>query len=162
MNRWYHGSIALSMNFFLCTGQHYRLIGDYEKALPWLYKSATIKIPQRSLFQWHQLYNCLVGACVLLLLACTSARAGDSIPPSLCPHSLFVSSTSRPRTLDVAFIDICILIVQIGVWTSADGKRRCQPHGTATTQEDSRCGMMRSIGFFVACAWSCASFRRLA
>lgn len=41
-------------------GQHYRLRGDPKRSLPDLYKAATLPIPQRSLFQWHYLYHCLV------------------------------------------------------------------------------------------------------
>lgn len=40
-------------------GQHYRLIQDYNNAIPWLIKASTLKLPQRSLFQWEYLYNCL-------------------------------------------------------------------------------------------------------
>jgi len=40
-------------------GQHHRLRGDSDKALPYLYKAASIPIPTRSLFQWHYLYLCL-------------------------------------------------------------------------------------------------------
>jgi len=40
-------------------GQHYRLRGEHEKALPYLYTAAKLPIPERSLFQWHYLYYCL-------------------------------------------------------------------------------------------------------
>lgn len=40
-------------------GQHYRLVGDHIKATQYLKQSAQLSIPERSLFQWHFLYNCL-------------------------------------------------------------------------------------------------------
>jgi len=40
-------------------GQHYRLRNEIPKALPYLLKSASLSIPERSLFQWHYLYFCL-------------------------------------------------------------------------------------------------------
>ena len=42
------------------TGQHYRLKQQYVEALEWLEKAADLDIPQRSLFQWHDMYLCLV------------------------------------------------------------------------------------------------------
>lgn len=41
-------------------GQHYRLTGEFKKAIPYLLKASTLPMPSRSLFQWHYLYNCLV------------------------------------------------------------------------------------------------------
>jgi tetratricopeptide (TPR) repeat protein len=41
-------------------GQRFRLSGENLKALPGLMKASSLPIPQRSLFQWHYLYNCLV------------------------------------------------------------------------------------------------------
>ena len=41
------------------SGQHFRLSGEFSKALPYLKKAAVLPIPNRSLFQWHYLYNCL-------------------------------------------------------------------------------------------------------
>jgi tetratricopeptide (TPR) repeat protein len=41
-------------------GQHYRLRNDIERSLPYLLKAAQLPIPERSLFQWHYLYYCLV------------------------------------------------------------------------------------------------------
>jgi tetratricopeptide (TPR) repeat protein len=40
-------------------GQRYRLRGEPRKSLDMLEKAATLPTPQRSLFQWHHLYNCL-------------------------------------------------------------------------------------------------------
>ena len=35
--------------------------GDMDAALPYLWNAATLEIPERSLFQWHYLYYCLVS-----------------------------------------------------------------------------------------------------
>lgn len=40
-------------------GQHYRLTGDFQRALPLLHNAAVLPPPERSLFQWHYLYDCL-------------------------------------------------------------------------------------------------------
>jgi tetratricopeptide (TPR) repeat protein len=40
-------------------GQYYRLRGQHKEAIPFLKKAAMMPIPDRSLFQWHYLYNCL-------------------------------------------------------------------------------------------------------
>eukprot|EP00698_Gefionella_okellyi_P023964 TRINITY_DN832_c0_g1_i2.p1 TRINITY_DN832_c0_g1~~TRINITY_DN832_c0_g1_i2.p1 ORF type:complete len:425 (+),score=84.18 TRINITY_DN832_c0_g1_i2:352-1626(+) len=40
-------------------GQHYRLQQQYKEAVPWLIQAADKPIPQRSLFQWHDMYLCL-------------------------------------------------------------------------------------------------------
>ncbi len=40
-------------------GQHYRLVNDAETAIKYLKKAASMAVPQRSLFQWHYLYQCL-------------------------------------------------------------------------------------------------------
>jgi hypothetical protein len=44
---------------FFYIGQYYRLRQQHKNALPWLKKAAILPIPNRSLFQWHYLYNCL-------------------------------------------------------------------------------------------------------
>lgn len=41
-------------------GQHYRLRGD-DRGLPYLKKAATLEVPDRALFQWHHLYQCLAA-----------------------------------------------------------------------------------------------------
>lgn len=40
-------------------GQHYRLRNQIDKSLPYLLKAAKLPMPERSLFQWHYLYECL-------------------------------------------------------------------------------------------------------
>jgi len=40
-------------------GQHYRLGKNTKESLPFLRKAAVMSIPQRSLFQWHYLYQCI-------------------------------------------------------------------------------------------------------
>ena len=40
-------------------GQHYRLSGEFKKAIPYLLKASLLPIPSRSLFNWHYMYNCL-------------------------------------------------------------------------------------------------------
>ena len=42
-----------------CAGQHFRLSGEFQTAFPYIKKAATLPIPNRALFQWHYLYNCL-------------------------------------------------------------------------------------------------------
>jgi len=60
--RWYlectkNDSARADAFFYL--GQHYRLAGVPWKALPFLDTAASLEVPERSLFQWHFLYNCL-------------------------------------------------------------------------------------------------------
>ena len=47
-------------------GQYYRLRADYKSAIPYLLRASKLSVPDRSLFQWHYLYSCLV--CVFLVI----------------------------------------------------------------------------------------------
>ena len=40
-------------------GQLYRLYSQHAKAIPWLIKASRMPMPNRSVFQWHSVYNCL-------------------------------------------------------------------------------------------------------
>jgi len=40
-------------------GQHHRLQQNYPAAVPWLTHASRMPMPDRSLFQWQQLYDCL-------------------------------------------------------------------------------------------------------
>ena len=44
---------------FFYLGQHFRLVGAPERALGYLESAASLPVPERSLFLWHFLYNCL-------------------------------------------------------------------------------------------------------
>ena len=61
--RWYEHAIemdGLRADPYFYVGQHYRLLGEYEKAYGWLVKGVQLEEPDRSLFQWRMLYVCLV------------------------------------------------------------------------------------------------------
>ena len=61
--RWYERAIELDglrADPYFYIGQHYRLLGDHEKAHGWLVKGVQLEEPERSLFQWRMLYLCLV------------------------------------------------------------------------------------------------------
>jgi hypothetical protein len=48
------------LDAYFYTGQRYRLSGDFASGLPYLLKGSKLPMPQRSLFQWHQMYDCLI------------------------------------------------------------------------------------------------------
>ena len=61
--RWYERAIEFDgdrADPFFYVGQHYRLLGEYEKAYGWLVKAVQLPEPDRALFQWRMLYLCLV------------------------------------------------------------------------------------------------------
>ena len=61
--RWYESAIELDglrADPYFYVGQHYRLLGEYERAHGWLVKAVKLDEPERSLFQWRMLYLCLV------------------------------------------------------------------------------------------------------
>lgn len=60
--------LLLSLGLIGGLGQGLRLQGKAGEALKYLYRAATLSVPDRALFQWHYLYECLV-CCRLMLLA---------------------------------------------------------------------------------------------
>eukprot|EP00164_Ancoracysta_twista_P016037 GFYU01026746.1.p1 GENE.GFYU01026746.1~~GFYU01026746.1.p1 ORF type:complete len:548 (+),score=142.89 GFYU01026746.1:146-1789(+) len=61
--RWYERAIEedeLRAEPWFYIGQHYRLANQGQRALKYLRKALSLQIPDRSLFVWADLYNCIV------------------------------------------------------------------------------------------------------
>jgi hypothetical protein len=59
---WYNACVRLDReraDAFFYVGQHYRLHGDHARAAAVLQHAAQLPMPQRSLFQWFSLYQCV-------------------------------------------------------------------------------------------------------
>ena len=60
---WYSQAMDVDpprLDAYFYAGQRYRLSGDFENGLPFLMKGVKLPMPERSLFQWHQMYECLI------------------------------------------------------------------------------------------------------